>query len=126
MMKISMGAVLVLALAGFAGSASARPIYSQSVKYFDESGAIVGQQYLLCDGRSGHGGNTHTAYTVTEQTTCNGGEPPEWIVPNLIVTAYTLPGSVSIATACSVGRCEGQYVPEVQILGMWPYTPGFQ
>ncbi|KAF1005801.1 MAG: hypothetical protein GAK28_03022 [Luteibacter sp.] len=129
-MKMMMKGFVMAAVvaACFAGTAQARPINSQSVKYLDEAGNYVGQQYLLCDGRSGHGGNIHTAYKVEETVVCNSnGADPGWIVPNTIVTAYTLPGNISITAACNTVDCEGQYVPEVSIHPHgWTYTTGWQ
>ncbi|GAA0899815.1 hypothetical protein KR767_20030 [Luteibacter anthropi] len=119
--------IAIVASACFAGAAEARPPNSQSVKYFDEGGNVVGQQYLLCDGRARHGGNIHTAYTITEVVVCsNPNEDPGWIVPGNIVTAYTLPSNVTIQSACLTASCEGRGVPEVQNLGRWPYSVGWQ
>lgn len=127
MKRIFGGLLLGAALFVVAGAASALPPKSQSVKYFDESGNLVGQQYRLCSGISAHGGNVHTAYTITEETSCNGTPlSDEWIIPGKIVTGYVLPATTNITSACNIAHCEGDYVPEVQNLGLWPYTPGWQ
>ena len=117
-----------LALFGSIGVAQAATALSHSRKYFDESGALVGEQYLLCSNHSGHGGNIHTAYFIDEQTGCPGAliDPDTWIIPGKIVTAYTLPGSLSITTACSVASCQNDSSPEVNVLTLWTYDVGWQ
>ncbi|UPG87408.1 hypothetical protein L2Y94_08660 [Luteibacter aegosomatis] len=119
-------ALAAVATAGFSGAAKAVPPASRSVKYFDEFGNLVGQQYLLCSGIAKHGGNIHTAYHIEEATSCPSGGDEGWIVPGKIVVAYTLPSSLTIDAACSIASCQGSYVPEVNVLGLWPYSVGYQ
>ncbi|WP_426701002.1 hypothetical protein ACPPVV_16745 [Rhodanobacter sp. Col0626] len=118
---------LALALvAGTTGVASAATVTSHSVKYLDESGVVVGQQYLLCNNEVGHGGNIHTAYKIDEKTGCGNFPQPAVIVPNTLITSYTLPGSVTISQACLVAECSPGYSPEVERLNRWTYSVGWQ
>jgi len=115
--------------AAFSGAVQARPANSHSIKYFDANGTVIGQRYLLCDGRSGHGGTVASAYFVEEVTVCGApGTPPDegWISPSYIVTNAFLAPGWNLDSACGVAHCGGQFVPEVEIYGGWTYTPGWQ
>lgn len=95
----------VMALA-LSGSAVAAIEQAQSIKYFDESGAVVGQQVALCGNFRGSYGNVHTAYHVTEVASCVGQDQhPASIVPGAHITAYTLPSNLTIQKVCSYARC---------------------
>lgn len=112
---LALVAVPLLGL-GFVGNAHALAQNATSIKYFDESGAIVGQFIRLCGAQTYHGGNTHTAYTITEETNCGSNPGLHYIVPNTIVTSYTLPGFLSISTACGIAECEPAGVAEPERL----------
>lgn len=117
-------ALVALPLFGFAGAAQALGPNAISHKYFDENGGLVGQDIRLCSGLSYHGGNTHTAYSITEETACGTNPGVDAIVPGTIVTAYTLPGFLPISTACGLAQCSGTGVAEPQrILNQgWVWT----
>ena len=105
-------ALAALSFFAFAGSAHALAQNATSHKYFDETGALVGQDIRICTAQSYHGGNTHTAYHITEEVPCGGNPSLDYIVPGTIVTEYVLPGFLSISTACGIADCEPTYVPE--------------
>ncbi|MDQ0009479.1 hypothetical protein J2T07_001656 [Luteibacter jiangsuensis] len=109
---LPMLALVALPFLGFAGNAHALAQNATSHKYFDENGALVGQDIRLCSALSYHAGNTHTAYLITEETNCIGNPGLDYIVPNTIITSYTLPGFLSISTACGVAECEHAGVAE--------------
>lgn len=103
--SLSKLAVIALPLFAFASTAHALSQNSTSNKYFDENGVLVGQQILLCNAMAYHAGNVHTAYTITESVACGKNPPLEYIVPGTIITAYTLPGGLSISNACGPAEC---------------------
>lgn len=122
------GLTAALALC-LSGNALAATVTANSYKYFDESGALVGQQILLCSNLSYHAGNIHTAYTIVEQTKCGTGGPSlEYIVSGTIITGYTLPGFLTIANACAIAECEPAYAPEPERLvdKGWTFQLGWQ
>lgn len=115
--KIALGIVLAV------GAASAQAAVSQahSYTYFDENGLVVGQTIMLCTNQGGSYGNVHTAYMVTEYASCNssGGEThPEAIVPGTHITAYTLPGFMTVQDACRAMHCAD--VSTIGLLAFWP------
>ena len=103
-------------LIGVVGNAYALSPNTTSIKYFDESGAIVGQFIRLCNALTYHAGNTHTAYSITEEVNCGSNPGLRYIVPNTIITSYTLPGFLPISTACSIAECEPLGVAEPERL----------
>ncbi|MDR6644611.1 MULTISPECIES: hypothetical protein [Rhodanobacteraceae] len=109
-------AVFALPLLGFVGTAQALALTASSHKYFDETGALVGQDIRTCEALTYQAGNTHTAYSITEEVNCGSDRKPRYIVANTIITAYTLPGSLPIATACSIAECEPVGVAEPRML----------
>ncbi|WP_090179980.1 hypothetical protein [Luteibacter sp. UNC138MFCol5.1] len=97
--------VSLLALA-MSGSAAAAIEQARSTKFFDESGALVGQQLALCSNFQGSYGNIHTAYHMTEVSNCIGRDQhPASIVPGTHITAYTLPGGLTIQQVCTYAQC---------------------
>ena len=117
-------ALVAFPLMGVVGNAHALAQNSTSIKYFDENGAIVGQFIRLCNALTYHGGNTHTAYSITEETNCGGNPGLHYIVPNTIITRYTLPGFLPIGTACGPAECEpaGVAEPERLLDKGWTWT----
>lgn len=117
-------AFVALSFVGFVGTANALALTATSIKYFDENGNIVGQFVRQCDALTYHGGNTHTAYTITEATACGSNPGPHYIVPGTIVTGYTLPGFLSISTACGIAECEPTGTAEPGMLNDkgWTWT----
>lgn len=114
-------ALIGLGLLFTAGAANALPFYNESRKFFDESGSIVGQQVVACNGTKAHAGNVHTAYFIEELILCEGAggqSPPtvNYIVPGTLITNYTLPGALSIQQACTPAECESSSIPEIQEL----------
>jgi hypothetical protein len=114
--RLAMLAAVVVPLLGFAGSAHALAQNATSIKYFDESGRVVGQQIRLCSALSYHAGNIHTAYTITEETACGSNPPLTYIVAGTIITHYILPASETISYACGLASCEPSYAPEPERL----------
>jgi hypothetical protein len=105
--------VVALALSGTAAAALEQ---AQSIKYFDESGVVVGQQIALCSDFRGSYGNVHTAYHVTEVADCLGGDQhPASIVPGAHITAYTLPSHLTIQKVCAYARCTSADQPELDV-----------
>lgn len=122
MRRIISRAALVLFCTVAAGSAFAEVTSAVSVKYFDENGAVVGQQITTCYlSRSQHYGNIHTAYKISESAPCepNGASRPAPIVPNTRVTAYTLPGFLTIQQACVIAHCASKEAIELDYI--FPY-----
>lgn len=109
---------------GVVGTANALAQNATSIKYFDENGAIVGQFIRLCDALTYHAGNTNTAYTITEAVNCGQNPGLHYIVPNTIITGYTLPGFLPISTACGIAECEPLGVAEPERLNDkgWTWT----
>jgi hypothetical protein len=105
-------ALATLPIFGVVGNAYALSQNTTSIKYFDENGAIVGQFIRLCDAMTYHAGNTHTAYSITEEVNCGTNPGLRYIVPNTIITRYTLPGFLPISTACGIAECEPVGVAE--------------
>lgn len=122
------GAIAALAFC-LCGTTFAATPTANSYKYFDETGALVGQQILLCSNLAYHAGNIHTAYKIVEQTKCgSGGIELDYIVPGTIITSYTLPGFLTISNACSIAECEPAYAPEPERLTDkgWTFQSGWQ
>lgn len=115
-------ALFAIPLFTFAGSAHALAQNATSVKYFDENGAVVGQFIRLCSALTYQGGNTHTAYSITEETACGKNPTPDYIVPNSIITNYVLPGFLPITTACAAAQCEPKGVREPRRLTTFGWT----
>lgn len=117
-------AFVAMSFVGFVGTANALALDATSIKYFDENGNIVGQFVRLCDALTYHGGNTHTAYTITESTACGSNPGPHYIVAGTIVTGYTLPGFLDISTACGIAECEPTGTPQPEELHDkgWTFT----
>ncbi|MBT2116619.1 hypothetical protein KK141_06630 [Dyella sp. LX-66] len=105
-------AMIALPLFGTVGTAHALSQNTVSNKFFDENGVLVGQQILLCNALAYHAGNIHTAYTITESVACSKNPPLDYIVPGTIITAYTLPGALSISSACGQAECAPAGAPE--------------
>jgi hypothetical protein len=105
-------AFVALSFVGYIGTANALAQNATSIKYFDENGAIVGQFIRECSAITYHAGNTHTAYTITEATSCGQNPGQHYIVPNTIIIAYTLPAFLPISTACGIAECEPVGVAE--------------
>lgn len=112
-------------------AAMALPIYNTSIKYFDESGHLVGQRANACNGKTVHGGNVHTAFFIEEEILCGGagGESPptpNYIVPGTLITRYTLPGSLGIQQACTIAECADPTIPEIELLDDqgWTFSSG--
>jgi hypothetical protein len=110
------------------GSAAAALEQAVSVKYVDESGLVVGQRVALCGNFRGTYGNTHTAYHITEVSNCMGQEQqPASIAPSTHVTAYTLPGNLTIQQACISARCTADSQKELDVFfnaaDYGPYNP---
>jgi hypothetical protein len=121
---LSLGVALVIASIS---TAQASAPDSHSRKYFDESGAFVGQQYLLCSNQSGHGGNIHTAYFIDEAVPCPGSNADvDVIVPGTIIDQYILPASLTLSAACAEAFCQGSRAQEVIRIEHWPWTFGWQ
>lgn len=98
------------------GSAAAAIEQAQSIKYFDESGVVVGQQVVLCSNFRGSSGNVHTAYHMTEITNCVGSDQhPASIVPGTHITAYTLPSNLTIQKVCAYARCAASDQPDLEV-----------
>lgn len=117
----------VVLVAGSIGVAHASAPLSHSRKYFDESGAFVGQQYILCSNSSGHGGNIHTAYFIDEAVACPGSNADtQPIVAGTIIDQYILPGTLTLTAACSEAQCQGSGAVEVIRIDNWPWTFGWQ
>jgi|ERR1700754_653561 hypothetical protein len=105
----------VLALA-LSGSAAAAMEQAQSIKYFDESGVLVGQQVALCGNFRGSYGNVHTAFHVTEIANCIGRDQhPASIVRDTHITAYTLPSTLTIQQVCAYAHCTAADQPELDV-----------
>lgn len=118
-----LGLAVGLIAAFGASSASASVASASSVKYFDESGQVVGQQITTCSlSRSAHYGNIHTAYHISESAPCTLGQEshPAPIVPGTRVTAYTLPGFLSIQEACVRAVCASKEATELDYI--FPYS----
>ncbi|MET4677889.1 MULTISPECIES: hypothetical protein [unclassified Luteibacter] len=111
--KIALTAALLL---GCAGSANALSPNATSRKFFDENGALVGQDIRLCNALTYHAGNTHTAYLITEEVNCGTNPGLRYIVPGTIITHYTLPGFLSISTACGIAECSPADAAEPEML----------
>jgi len=98
------------------GSAVAAIEQAQSIKYFDDSGIVVGQQIALCSNFRGAYGNVHTAYHMTEVANCIGRpQHPAAIVPGTHITAYTLPSNLTIQQVCTYALCTGADQPELDV-----------
>jgi hypothetical protein len=125
---MSLKAIVIAAGLMVVGIAHAVTPHSNSVKYFDENGTVVGQQILLCNNSAYHAGNIHTAYMIREATTCGDGQQTSYIVPDSIITSYTLPGSVTIGYACTVAECEPGLAAEPERLldKGWTWAYGWQ
>lgn len=120
---------LAFSLLAVDGLASAATPLSSTNKYFDESGALVGQSATLCSNLGWHAGNVHTAYYITEAAPCGGdAQNFQYIVPGTIVTNYVLPGTLSITNACAMAECEPSWTPEVELLQDkgWTWLSGTQ
>jgi hypothetical protein len=110
-----------VALAVGAASAQAAVAQAHGYTFFDENGQVVGQTIMLCTNQGGSYGNVHTAYHVTEYSSCNSpGAPthPESIVPGTHVTAYTLPGFMTIQDACRNMHCSDEGT--IGLMAFWP------
>lgn len=120
---VKLGLIAISSL-GIVGTANALAQNSTSIKYFDENGNIVGQFIRLCDALTYHGGNTHTAYTITEEVNCGANPGLHYIVPGTIITSYTLPGFLPISTACGIAECEpvGVAEPDRLLDKGWTWT----
>lgn len=120
-------ALSAFAIFGFASAAHAVNAYSNSVKYFDEAGRVVGQQILFCGASSKHGGNIHTAYNIAESYACGPFTPPTIIVPGTQIVSYTLPGSLTISQACGLAQCVDAGIQPMVLNGVsWTYSSGWQ
>lgn len=122
MVRIIYRAAFVLFCTVGVGSAYAEVSSAISVKYFDENGAVVGQQITTCNfSRSQHYGNIHTAYKISEAAPCEPGgtSHPSPIVPDTRVTAYTLPGFLTIQQACLIAQCASKEAIELDYI--FPY-----
>ena len=118
---------------GVMGVALATTPYSTSTCYFDENGNLVGESILTCTPYSEHGGNVHTAYSVTATVTCypcnpkvqHCPDPPDYIAPPTHVTDYTLPSFETLSEACKQmeGNCG---IPAVITNKGWTWTVGYQ
>lgn len=137
MKEISLKAFLSAAiLLGTTAAAHAATLYSTSNIYFDETGAVVGQNILLCTNLAYHAGNIHTAYYITQTVSCttypNGAPvqspPPDVIVPGTQVTYYVLPGFLSITQACAEAECVSAGSPVLPRLvdKGWTWQTGWQ
>lgn len=137
MKLISLKSVLpCLLFLGFTNAAFAQTPYSTSNIYFDETGAVVGQNILLCSNLAYHAGNIHTAYSITQTISCtsypNGSPtqspPPDVIVPGTQVTSYVLPSFVTITQGCSAAECVPAGSPELPRLTDkgWTWQTGLQ
>lgn len=117
-------ALIAIPLFGVVGNAYALSQNATSIKYFDENGAIVGQFLRRCDAVTFHGGNTHTAYTLTEEVNCGSNPAPHYIVAGTIITHYTLPGFLTISAACGLAECDPPGTPEPTLLTDkgWTFT----
>ncbi|WP_448099178.1 hypothetical protein [Luteibacter yeojuensis] len=112
MIRMCFGVLALMAT----GSAVAAIEQAQSIKYLDESGQIVGQQIALCSNFRGSYGNIHTAYHVTEVANCIGRDQhPASIVPGTHITAYTLPGNLTIQQVCVYAECTGADQNELDV-----------
>lgn len=109
-------ALIALPFLFVAGNAHALAQNTTSKKYFDENGSLVGQQIRLCTALSYHAGNVHTAYSITEEVPCGANPSLDYVVPGSIITAYTLPASLTISNACAIAQCEYQGVAEPDML----------
>jgi len=115
------------ALLGLAGVAHAATPYSNSIKYFDEAGRVVGQQILYCNNFSRHGGNIHTAYKIVESIACGSAPPADVIVPGTQIIGYTLPGSLTISQACGPAQCIDAGMQPDMLAGVtWTWYTGWQ
>jgi hypothetical protein len=114
--KVALGASLALA----AVSAQANVAQAHSYTFFDENGTVVGQTIILCTNASGSYGNVHTAYSITQYSPCSTEtqQHPASIVPGTHVTAYTLPGFLTIQQACMWAHCD-----DSGVLGLTAYWP---
>ncbi|GAA0709378.1 hypothetical protein FHW84_000665 [Dyella sp. SG562] len=129
-------ALSALVFLGLAGAAHAATPYSTSNIYFDESGAVVGQNILLCSNLAYHAGNIHTAYSITQTIACtsypNGAPittpPPDVIVPGTQVTSYVLPSFLTITQGCAAAECVQAGSPELPRLvdKGWTWQTGLQ
>lgn len=120
-MKIADSLASILCAMLMSGSVAAATSQAHSTTYFDESGNIVGQQILLCSNLGGAYGNIHTAYTITQYASCTvpfGTTHPASIVAGTHVTSYTLPGFLSIQTACSYLPCQDE--GSLNLQAYWP------
>ena len=56
--------------------------------------------------------DSRLARAITESVACGKNPPLEYIVPGTIITAYTLPGALSISSACGQAECSPAGAPE--------------
>lgn len=121
-------ALLGIMTLGAITPAQAATSYTRSLKYFSESGQVVGQQIIYCNNVTKRGGNINTAYHITEVNVCTPAAPaPTVIVPGTQVTAYTLPAFLTISAACGLAQCisSGMYPDEMTGVS-WTWSNGWQ
>lgn len=119
--------IAAFAMFGAINAAYAVTPYSNSVKYFDETGAVVGQQILFCDNHANHGGNIHTAYSISESMECFGNPPAHVIVPGTQIVSYTLPGFLTIGAACGFAQCVDSGIAPNRMTSVgWTWQAGWQ